>query len=155
MDFVLSKVAMSICALLVLSILSGALGDRVLFDESSELASIAKDFSIAVERSAWSGCEETLIWDVPFVSNGDCVNMTIRTSAIQVRSGEKSIALTVACEIHTWAWNGSALNQTAIRALDNASAPLRTMSGNAIEIRTLTVRYESSERLFVFVKAHS
>lgn len=153
MDFVVSKVAMSICALLVVSVLGGVLESDILFRDFGELESILADLSIAVERSAWSGCEGVAIWEVPFLPDGENVEISIRSTLFHASASGRSAALKPACEPHTWVWDGAPLNLSAVSALDASSPATKARSGQAIEIRTWLVSYENSESLFVFVRA--
>lgn len=153
MDFVVSKVAMSICALLVVSVMAAVLGNDILFKEVDELDSILMDLSVVVERSVWSGCEGSTVWRVPFLSDGESIDISVRGPVISAKSGDKSAVLQPACETHTWQWDGTSLNATCVSVLD-ASSPLTiASSGHALEIRTRMVTYEDQNRIFAFVSA--
>jgi len=153
MDFVISKVAMSVCALLVVSVLGGAFGGDVLFKKIDELDSILNDLSTTLERAVWSGCEGDTIWRVPFLSDGKSVNISVRDSVLSARAGQESAVLKPACDAHTWVWEGTALNQSSLRVLDASSPSVVTCSGLALEIRTRAVTLEDQNRILAFVSA--
>lgn len=155
MDFVVSKVAMSICALLVVTVLGGVLGNDILFSEVDELDSILTDLSIAVERSVWSACEGRIIWRVPFLSDGTSIDVSVRGSVFSAKSGERSAVLRPACDTHTWQWNGTSLNATCVSILDASSPVAIASSGHALEIRTQMIAYEDQSRILAFVSAYS
>jgi len=151
MDFVVSKVAMSICALLVASVLSGVFGNDLLFRGVDELDSILTDLSITLERSAWSNSEGTTVWEIPYISNGDTVFISIQASILRASSGERSAIAVPGCEAHTWTWNGTSLNSTSVRSLDESSFQIESSSGHALEIEAKEIRYENGNVMFVFV----
>jgi hypothetical protein len=154
MDFVVSKVAMSICALLVVSVLGGAVGNEVLFKKVDELDSILTDLSITLEKSVYSGCEGNTVWRIPFLSDGQSIDISVRDSSLSARAGERSAVLRPACDVHTWLWNGSALNRTSVEALDANAPSVSTYSGRALEIRNQVVAFENQNRVFAFVRAN-
>jgi len=151
MDFIVSKVAMSICALLVVSVLGGVIGDDMLFDKPDELRSTLANLTIVLERVAWSNCEGWTVWRVPFLSNGDCIDISIRPSALRAHSEGRSVMTVPACAVHTWTWNGTSLNRTMMEDLDESSPTLESSSGHDIRIETKTVRYENGDLLLLFV----
>lgn len=151
MDFIVSKVAMSICALLVVSVLGGMLRSDIFVDEPDELESILTDLSMTLERAAWSGCETKTAWTVPFLTDHDIIEVSISSSTVSAGSGDRRVAVSPACEIHTWSWNGSALNATVVRHLDDISPAVRSVSGQAMEIWTQSVSFENGYRVFAFV----
>jgi len=151
MDFVVSKVAMSICALLVVSVLGGVLGNDVLFRKTGELDGILNDLSIILETSLWSGCEGNTNWHVPFLSDGENVDISVCDVEFSAKAGERSAVLRPACDVHTWLWNGSALNRTSVEALDSNAPSISTCSGRVLEIRIQVVAFENQNRLFAFI----
>jgi hypothetical protein len=151
MDFIVSKVAMSICALLVVSILGGMLRSDIFVDQPDELKSILTDLSRTLERAAWSGCEAKTAWTVPFLADHDTIEVSVRSSTVSAESGDRRVAVSPACEIHTWSWNGSALNASVVQHLDDISPAIHSVSGQAMEIRTQSVSFENGYRIFAFV----
>ncbi len=151
MDFIVSKVAMSICALLVVSILGGMLRSDIFVDERDELKSILTDLSRTIERAAWSGCEAKTAWTVPCLTDHEIIEVSIHSSTVSAESGGRTVVISPACEIHTWSWNGSALNASLVQYLDNFSPAVHSVSGQAIEVRTQSVSFENGYRMFAFV----
>ena len=153
MDFVVSKVAMSICALLVVSVLGGVLEGNVLFRNTDELDSVLNDLSTTLENPVWSGCEVDATWSVPFLSDGTSISISVDDRALSARAGEKSAALKPACDLHTWAWDGTGLNRSSIAILDAKALPVESCSGFALEIRARLISFENQDRIFIFVSA--
>jgi len=150
MDFVISKVAMSICALLVAGIMATALDFHRLADEPGELRDVLREFSGLVETALQSGSRGSIEWSVPPMSTGDRVTITVEDGVIRGESGGSKAVLHPSCELHTWKWNGSALNRTAVEALD-ASSKFVADSGQTIGIYTVSVQIGGDSALFVFV----
>jgi len=151
MDFIVSKVAMSICALVVVSVLGGVLGNSPLTRGINELESALIDLATAIERSISSRCEEITTWRVPFLSNGESMNVSIGCSVFRAWSGSSSAALKVACAVHTWDWNGTSLNSSTMETLDRESSAIVATSGRTLEIRTYVIMFEEREVPSAFV----
>jgi len=153
MDFVVSKVAMSICALLVVSVLGEVLGDNALFRNADELDSVLNDLSTTLEASVWSGCETDIVWRVPFLSDGENIDVSVSDFVLSASSGQISSMLKPACDPHTWVWNGTALNRSSLEVLDIKALAVKTCSGLALTIQTRVISFENQDALFVFVSA--
>lgn len=151
MDFVVSKVAMSVCALLVVSVLAGAFSSERFVEKDAELESIAEDLSLLAERIWRSGSEVKMTWVVPFLSTGEEVEMTIENSLIWARSATDLAVRMPSCGLHTWAWDNSELNSTMAKELDSHAHEVKARSGQSLELRTERVLFESQTRLMVFV----
>ena len=153
MDFVVSKVAMSICALLVVSVIGGVLGDNALFRNADELDSVLNDLSTTLDASAWSGCETEIVWMVPFLSDGKNIDISVSDFALTASAGQKSSVLKPVCDPHTWVWNGTALNRSSLTVLDAEAPTVRTCSGLVLDIKTCVIAFENQDAVFVFVSA--
>ena len=151
MDFVISKVAMSICALLVAGIMATAFDFHRLADEPGELREILREFSGLVETALQSGSRGSIEWRVPPMSTGNRITITVGDGFIRGESGGSKAVLRLSCELHTWKWNGSALNRTTVEALDASSEMFVADSGQAIGIYTVPILIGSDAALFVFV----
>jgi hypothetical protein len=151
MDFIVSKVLMSVTALLVVSILAGLLSPDKFVDPDSDLARVLYDLSSTVDRIAMSASEVTITWTVPFLSSGDEVLVTVHHSILSGSSNERTVQLQPVFELHTWSHDGSVLNSSAIDALDLYSDGIGCRSGQKLTISTVPVLLENESRLLVFL----
>lgn len=150
MDFVVSKVAMSICALMVVGVLAGVLDRDAFVDEDLELSGILDGFSDLVERAATSSSEFTTGWRIPLSPDGGPIVISIRAGFVSAESGGRIAMAQPACGLHTWTWDGRELNSSSIREMDESSPQLRLESGMTILIETTQVTLENEPRYLVF-----
>ena len=151
MDFVISKVVMSVCALLVAGILSGLIGMTGTLDNRSELKGVLKEFAGLVERTARSGAEAVVEWTVPTLSDGGKIKMTITSVAVSGEAGGHKYTYQPAVTLHLWSYVGTALNATEVSLLDKAAFPIDSGSGEVVRILTEMVTFENEPSLFAFV----
>lgn len=151
MDFIVSKVAMSICALTVASVLGAFFGDELFVNENDELERILADLSATAHSAILSQSEGAAIWRVPFLSNGDTISMSVDETEFRAICGEEMAILRPPMAIHTWSWDGTELNESAVEALSETSRPACSSSGHALEITTRLVSYENDQKLLAFV----
>ncbi len=150
MDFFVSKVALSICALLVVTILSGVMdGDRFV-DDGHEIESVLQDFCEFADRAFGERSEGILMWTVPVLPTGNEIEMTLDHGIVYSQWHGKSIVREPQCYVHTWRWDGSALNESTVGDLDDGSARLMVSSGDGILLTTAYVLFENDHRLLVF-----
>ncbi len=152
MDFILSKVALSLCALLVAGILAGVFGGQGLLDDSSELRGVLREFCGIVDRCVRSGAETVVEWTVPVLSNGDRVTLTLTSVAVRGEAAGHSDAYRPSATLHLWPYTGTALNGTEVRALDSDAHQLCSSSGQAIMIETVLVTLENEPTLMAFAR---
>ena len=150
MDFVVSKVAMSICALMVVAVLAGVFDRDAFVDRDHELSGVLNRLSGLVDRAATSSSEFTTGWRVPLLSDGCAIVISIRAGAISAESGGRTTMTQPACGLHTWNWDGRGLNSSSICEMDRSSPQLRFESGMTILIRTILVTLENEPRYLVF-----
>lgn len=153
MDFVVSKVAMSICALLVIGVLSGATGsqDRELLAE--ELDAIVSQVCSLIDRAVASGAEVSMMWSVPDLASGDDVTLTVCRSIVRADSGGQGCARQPLSGVHTWTWTGAALNESVIDALDSSSKAIELNSGKELVLSTEIVLLDDEPALLAFARA--
>ncbi len=150
MDFVVSKVAMSICALMVIAVLADVFDREAFVDRDYELSGILDRLSGLVDRAAASGSEFTAGWRVPLSSDGSPIVISIRDGSVSASSGGRTAMSQPACGLHTWNWDGQGLNASTICEMDRSSPQLRFESGMTILIRTIPVNLENEPRYLVF-----
>ncbi len=151
MDFFVSKVAMSICALLVVAVLGGAVDEDRFLNEGRELRSVIEDFCEVADDAMEAGLEGTVSWTVPKLSSGEPLQLEIEHDWTRGSMSGHSMLGGPHCTVHTWTWDGTALNKSAVDSLDEASAGLRLSSGDAIVINTIYVLVDNDQVLMAFV----
>jgi len=151
MDFIVSKVVMSITALLVVSILAGLLSPDKFVHLDTELVRVLDDLSSIVGRTAMSASEVTITWTVPFISTGGEVLVTVHRSILSGSSGGQRVRVQPIFELHTWSYDGSMLNTSTIDALDNYSEDVECRSGQRFTICTASVQFDNGSRLLLFL----
>jgi len=152
MDFIVSRVAMSVCALLVVGVLAGVVDIPQFEEPNAELSDIVDDLCRIAEEVAGSCAEVELVWTVPSLVSGETVRLTIASELILAGcAGSKAVARP-SCDIHLWDWDGSMLNRSRVDALDALSAPLQASSGDLIMLESIGVEYEDLLRSMLFVR---
>ncbi len=152
MDFVVSKVAMAVCALVVLAVLAGIAEPGYFVDGDAELRSYLDEFCVLAERGVLLGNELDTHWDVPTKADGKYVELSVKAGIVSLLSDQKREARAPQFGIHTWTWDGSCLNASIVEKLDTRGPTLWAWSGDAVTLETMTVLYEDSPTLMVFVR---
>ncbi len=151
MDFVISKVVMAICALLVVVTVSGLFTDGAIIGGDHGFEHVLDEFCDLASRAA-SG-ESSMAWQVPFLADGEGVTLSIHNGTVLVESAYGAAARQPSFGIHLWHPDGRALNGSAVASLDRSEATLALESGQTVEIVTIVVMYENEQTPFVFVYA--
>jgi hypothetical protein len=150
MDFVVSKVAMSICALMVVSALGGMFGTDALLGHRGYLEDILDDFCSVTNAVALSGAEASMFWSVPFASGGGIVLIELNGSIVWARSGSDRAVDQPISTVRTWTHDGRPLNKTMLIELDKGSHGLLARSGDVIVLRSRIVSVDNEQKMFVF-----
>ncbi len=150
MDFVVSKVAMSICALVVVAVLAGVFDRDAFVDRHHELSSILEDLSGIVDRAAISNSEFSTAWRVPLASDGNPIVISIRAGSVSAECEGRTAAAQPSCGLHTWSWDGRDLNSSSVYEMDISSPQLSFGSGTTILVSTILVTLENEPKLLVF-----
>lgn len=153
MDFVVSKVAMSICALVVIGVLSGATESRDGDLVTEELDAIVSQVCSLIDRAVLSGAEVSLKWSVPDLASGDHVSVTVYRSVVRADSGGQGCARQPQFGVHTWTWVGVALNESVISAMDSSSRAIELVSGEELVLSTEIVLSDNEPILLAFARA--
>jgi len=149
-DFVVSKVAMSICALMVVGALAGVFDRDAFVQRDHELSGVLNRLSSVVDRAAVSSSEFTTGWRVPLSSDGSLIVISIRAGSVSAESGGRTAMAQPACGLHTWSWDGRGLNSSSICEMDASSPQLGFESGMTILIKTIMVTLDNEPRYLVF-----
>ncbi len=152
MDFVVSKVVMSICALMVVSILGGMFGTDALLDHGNELESIASEFCSIADSTAISSSEVCLSWTVPFTSSGGVVRFSLNNSVVRVESEGGSAVDQPVCAVHTWSPLRGPLNSSELASLDKSSPRVESHSGDGLLLVSRLTLVDESWEMLVFAR---
>ena len=151
MDFVISKVCLSICALLILTSIGQSLDGVLSTEERRDVEAIASRFEELMRTLLERGGEAVHIYRVPSLATGAAVSMTIRTSGVEVVSEHAKSEVMFPCPLHLWKWNLTDLNRTDVDELDSSSRPLVAVSGNALRIEVTRIPVQSVATVMIFL----
>jgi hypothetical protein len=152
MDFVLSKVIMSVCALAVAGILTGVARHTDAPDTSSDLDELLWRFERLVSDISRSGAECSANWILPELPSGAEVEIGVWADRASATSGGLTRWATLEIRLHTWSWNGSVLNQSVVDTLDMASVCVRANSGQSFGLTSEWVATSDGQELMVFIR---
>ena len=151
MDFVVSKVAMAICALLVVTILAGVFSEDAFVGRPRGFEHILSEFCDLTERTCARGSVGSIVWNTPFLPSGESVTVSIHKGTVLVESTEGSAARKPSQGLHLWRPDGRPLNLSMVEALDEGAGCLTFESGQDMNIVAESVTFENERRIFVFV----
>jgi len=151
MDFVVSKVAMSVTAILVAAILAGALDERRFMDQDGEIARVLGEFTSLIEDINGANAEADLAWSVPMMPTGAELRIAVDGNLIIGESGGFRAVARPMCAFHTWLPTTVCLNGSIVDDLDRSAPVLEAVSGQVIRIVVAELVVDSAEELMVFV----
>jgi hypothetical protein len=149
-DFVVSKVAMVICALMVVGVLAEVFDRDTFVDRDQQLSEILGRLCDIIDRAAVSRSEFTADWRVPLSPDGDSIAISIQAGVVKAVSDGREARAQPSCGLHTWEWDGVGLNLSSIVDMDKSSPRLDFRSGETIMIRTIQVTVENEPTLLIF-----
>jgi len=150
MDFVVSKVAMSACALMVVTILAGMVEQGMLFDDRSELEGIVRQFCSLAGRMMTTGSEAKVGWTVPSLADGQGIEFRVERRVVTGKADEMASKMQPMFDIHTWEWDGRGLNESVIASFDGASPGIVAVSGRTVFLEASSVILDDEPRLLLF-----
>lgn len=152
MDFVISKVAMSICALLVAGVLGGCMDPTRYADPGRELDAVVQGFCDLVDRMTLSGSDAHIVWSVPFLPDGQALRVVVREGSVAAEGGGgRSIGEPVT-GIHTWQCDGMTMNTSGLMLMDSLAPEFETRSGQRILLATELVLIDNEPTRLAFVR---
>lgn len=149
MDFVVSKVAMAICSLLVITVLVGLFTDGAFLGGNSDSGHVLDEFCDLTDRAFLGG--SSIVWQTPFLPSGESVTISIHNGIVLVESSEGAAARQPSCGLHLWRSDGRCMNASTVTSMDDGAGSLIFESGQTVEIAARILTYESEPRVFVFV----
>lgn len=151
-DFVVSKVVMSICALLVAGGLAGIVETSLKADPGEDLETILADIQETLSSLAAHGGGCVMAWTVPALPSGSAVRMSFGEGSMMARADGVARAAETQPELHTWAWDGQPLNLTKVEELDSSSPDLEAWTGHVLTLTACEVLVDDCPELLVFVR---
>ena len=151
MDFVASKVGMSVCALIVSSILVAVYEDTNGASVENELDGIAREIADDLSSISLGGVRSRTVDEVPWLATGEVVDVALCMDSLMLRCRGSSVCVALAHGVHLWRWNGTCLDLADIEALDSMAAPLEASSGDFLETVVENVEVDGTEMSMVFV----
>lgn len=152
MDFVVSKVSMSVLALFAVSVLYGIYGGDMLTDTEGDLERILSRFADEAVWPSARGVETSISWAVPGLPDGGTVWLVVGGGIVEAHAGGTVVAAPLPEEVHTWSPTGTSLNSTAAASLDETSARLRAFTGQRVAVTSEFIVVDNASTLFVFAK---
>lgn len=152
MDFVVSKVALSVLALMTAGTLYGLYDGDMLTDAEGDLDRILQRFADETVWPSTDGAESRILWEVPGLPDGGVVWLVVGGPTAEAHSGSSVAALLLPTAVHTWSPTGVPLNATTLESLDDRSARLRACTGQHVTVESVIVMMDNSEELMLFVE---
>jgi hypothetical protein len=151
MDFVISKVGLSVCALVSASVLGAVLADSGLDERRHELRAVLERMCDLVSSAAVTGGDSVRVFCIPSLSTGEPIKATITTDGASMSSGTASVVDHPCSQVHLWRWDGRDLNDSVVAELDISYGETTAQSGDALEIFAMSTVMDGVHRVLVFV----
>ena len=151
MDFVVSKVAMSVCALAVAGVLTG-MADRVCAPDHGEiLDDMLWNLAGLVASIGANHGESCAEWSVPGLPSGGSALLSIWPDIASAAYDGTIRWYPLEPSLHAWEWDGSPLNRSRIDALDASSHEVSVRSGQTLTILGKEVVTDEGRAFLLFV----
>lgn len=151
-DFVVSKVVMSVCALLVAGAMADILGATLSTDPAGDLEDLLAGLQRIVSSMEEHGGECELAWQVPLLTSGPAISVSFHAGLVTARAGLVTAVAETQPGLHAWAWDGQPLNTTMIEGMDRECAALVASSGEVLTIAASAVILDDCPTLLMFVR---
>ena len=151
MDFVISKVAMSVCALMVASVLGPILVSYDDHGASTELDMVVLKLSRSISAAMVEGLETVFRLSLPTTSSGSVIRLEARSGGLLASSNDENVICRPCADLHLWDWNGSAMTSSEVDSLDLAHKERVAVSGDIVIAATRWIPIDSTLSLLAFV----
>jgi hypothetical protein len=151
-DFIVSKVALSVCALLTVGVLSNVFDTDRFIPADAEVRRIVNDLRETIDSAYGGGTEKSISWLVPSLPDGKEVGICISGGFVRGDGDGHSFLAKPIAPVHTWAWDEGRLNGSLIKDLDNSSEDIHAVSGEAFVISSIAASVDNDRMLLVFVR---
>ena len=152
MDFVFSKVGMSVCALVISAVLASTLDGAREMDLREELEGFARWLADGIASASAPGIEARRTLTIPWLSDGSEVDARIACDSLLLRVGRSFVCEQLADTVHLWRWNGSDLCEGDMASLDSSCEPIEAESGDALSVVSTYVSVDHAPWLLSFVE---
>jgi hypothetical protein len=152
MDFIVSKVALSVCALMTAGVLYGVYGGDMMRDVDGDLERILARFVDETVRPSVDGVESRTVWEVPGLPDGNVVWLVVGGWTVEAHSGAAVAAIQLPEEMHTWSLTCGVMNSTVVEAFDDGSARIRACTGQHVTVISVEISLDNSEALMLFAE---
>ena len=142
---------MTVCALLVVVLLTQALDDSRFLDNDGEIKRILARFCGLLDRVARSASELELDWIVPFMPTGADLHMVVDWDLVTGESGGLRAHGEPMCVPHTWLPVNRILNRSIVEDMDRDAPALEAVSGQVLRVSAKICVIDNSEELLLFV----
>jgi hypothetical protein len=150
-DFVISKVGLSVCALISASVLGAVFSDSGVDDRRQELRVILQRMCDLISSAAVAGGDSVRMFCIPSLSTGEPIRTTVTVDGAIMSSGTASEIDHPCTRIHLWHWDGRELNDSVITALDRSYGETTAHTGETLEIFAMSVMVDGIHQVLVFV----
>jgi hypothetical protein len=151
-DFIVSKVALSVCALLTVAVLSNVFDRDRFVPTDAEVRRIVNDLRETIDSVYGGGTEKSVSWPVPRLPDGKDVSICITGGLVRGDAEGYSFVAKPIAPVHTWAWDEERLNESLIKDLDNSSEDIHAVSGEVFVISSIATPVDNDQMLLVFVR---
>lgn len=148
-DFVMSKVALSLCALVVAVSMSSSVEKGLSPDPGADLERILAEIQDTVSMMTAHGGASSIEWRVPALPSGASVSVSFMEGG--VLASAHGLARVAHSDLHVWTWDGMPLNSTRLEELGVASAPMEKRTGDLVALKGALVPLDDCLELLLFV----
>ncbi len=150
-DFIVSKVAMSICALMFMAVASGIVTHSMTLDEGSELSEMLGSLEELILLVSGCVSECDLTWSVPCTQDGSEIWLDICHSYMTASADGRTVGVELQDPVHTWEWQGESLNQSIIEERDLASDHLKLHTDDVLCVNTSLILVDELPSILLFL----
>lgn len=143
---------MSICALMVASVLAALYVPRDLNDAASDVAAALDGFAAMADGLLMTGAESSVSWQVPFTSRGEVIIIETNGRFLSASDGATRCMAEPRTPIRTWTLTAPHMNRSEIAEFDKHAATVSFSSGECVELFTAFATIEDQEELLVFCR---
>jgi hypothetical protein len=151
MDFVMSRIGLSVCALISVSVLGAAFAEHELDDKRQELRTAVQRLCDTMSAAALGYGDSVTTYTVPWLSTGEAIQATVTTDGTVMSTGALSEVDHPCTQIHLWRWDGNELNNSVIAQMDAACGGFTASSGASLDIVGMSLMVDGTPRMLVFV----
>ncbi len=151
MDFVISKVALSVCAFMVATVLGQSLYQSSLASGMDDLAGILRQFDRILRTCTEDADNADCLYSVPYLPGGFPIALTVHPGGAVASSESSDASASTCCQLALWAWDGDELNRTEMEERERNSSPIESISGDHLLIRARQVPVDGIACTMVFI----